>query len=270
MADPPSREEVIRRTVVYRMPGMEGVRIRRDVEWRVTDSGPLVLDLYLPRESAPAARIPAVIFVSGYPDPGFQTMLGCRFKDVGQYVSWGQLVAASGLAAITYSNREPKDVHALVQHVRENAAALGIDGNRLGIFGCSGNGPTALSVLMSGASPAVKCAVLCYALTLDSGASTVVADAAKAFGFANACEGKSIDDLPPSLPLFVARAGRDELPRLNESLDRFVAQALTRNLPLTLVNHAEGPHSFDSVDDSETSREIVRHILAFLGRHLSV
>src|SRR5262249_51431532 len=158
----------------------------------------------------------------------------------------------------------------LVRWVREHAAELGVDGTRLGLFGCSGNGPMALSLAMSPAlRPALRCAALCYALTLDLAGSTVVADAAKSFGFANACEGKSLGDLPPDLPLFVARAGRDAFAGLNESLERFAAGALARNLPLTLVNHPEGPHSFDVADDSETTREIVRQILAFFVRNLS-
>jgi hypothetical protein len=43
-----------------------------------------------------------------------------------------------------------------------------------------------------------------------------------------------------------------------------VAHALARNLPITLVNHATGPHSFDLSDDSETSRGVIRGILAFI------
>jgi hypothetical protein len=51
---------------------------------------------------------------------------------------------------------------------------------------------------------------------------------------------------------------------LNETLDRFVAAALTGNLPMTLVNHPSGPHAFDLFHDSDESREIVRQTLAFL------
>ena len=55
---------------------------------------------------------------------------------------------------------------------------------------------------------------------------------------------------------------------LNESLDRFIAQGLTCNLPLPLVNHAKAPHAFDLFHDSETSREGVRQLLAFLRFNL--
>ena len=61
--------------------------------------------------------------------------------------------------------------------------------------------------------------------------------------------------------------GQDQ-PRLNDALDRFVLMALTGNLPITLVNHPAAPHAFDLLDASETSREIIRRILAFLQFHL--
>jgi hypothetical protein len=43
---------------------------------------------------------------------------------------------------------------------------------------------------------------------------------------------------------------------------------LTRNLPVTFVNHPEAPHAFDLLHDSETSHEIIRQILAFMRFHL--
>ena len=61
--------------------------------------------------------------------------------------SWAQLIAASGVIAIAYTNREPEtDLDALIQHVRENAASLQIDGGRLGVFAASGNVPLALAL----------------------------------------------------------------------------------------------------------------------------
>ena len=70
------------------------------------------------------------------------------------------------------------------------------------------------------------------------------------------------------IPLFIARAGQDQMPGLNDTLDRFLVKALACNLPISFVNHSEAPHAFDLFHDSETSREIVRRILAFLQFHL--
>jgi hypothetical protein len=105
--------------------------------------------------------------------------------------------------------------------------------------------------------------------TLDFDGSTVVADAAKEYGFVNACAGKSVEDLPANVPLYIVRAGREHFPGLNEAMDRFVAKALARNLPVTFVNHHTGSHTFDLDDDSEASREIIRRMLLFLQRNLS-
>jgi hypothetical protein len=103
---------------------------------------------------------------------------------------------------------------------------------------------------------------------LDLDGSTAVADAARQFGFVNPCAGKPIEDLPLDIPLFIARAGHDQMPGLNEALDGFLAKALMRNLPITLANHPDAPHAFDLLHDSEMSREIIRQMLGFLRCYL--
>ena len=262
--------DISKQAVVYRIPGMDDVKVRRDVEYKTTHAGALTMDIYYPPHLQADSRVPAVVFVAGFPDVGFEAKVGCKFKEMASNVSWGCLTAASGLAAITYTNREPTtDLHDVLRHVRRHAAALGIDENMIGMWAASGNVPLALSVLMQEANDFLKCAALCYGYTLDLEGSTYVSDAAKTWGFANPCAGRAVADLPRALPLFIARAGQDQMPHLNETLDRFLCEALTHNLPLTFVNHADAPHAFDLLDDSETSREIVRQILAFLRFHLS-
>jgi hypothetical protein len=68
--------------------------------------------------------------------------------------------------------------------------------------------------------------------------------------------------------LLIARAGQDQFAGLKESIDAFVAAALRRNLAVTLINHPTGPHAFDSTDDSEASRAVIRAILEFLKSSL--
>ncbi len=99
---------------------------------------------------------------------------------------------------------------------------------------------------------------------LDLDGSTSVAEAASVFRFVNPCAGRALEDLPVDVPLFVARAGRDEMPHLNDTIDRFLARALETNLPVTLVNHSTGPHAFDIVDDSDASRAVIRQIVAHM------
>jgi hypothetical protein len=272
-----AQHDITKATVVYSVPGVDAATVRRDVTYKASGPEALTMDIYYPGElqggsgGEPVAqsRLPAVIFVLGYSDVGFQKMLGCRAKEMGSYTSWSRLVAASGLAAITYTNREPMaDIHSLLSYVRDNAAALGIDETRIGLWACSGNVPAALAVLMQEPAGHLKCAALCYGFMMDVGGATTVSEASRKWGFVNGCVGKGIDDLPRDVPLFIARAGQDEFPGLNTGFDAFVHGALACNLPITVVNHAAAPHAFDLTHDSATSREIVRQILVFMQFHL--
>ena len=269
MKEPAARHEITRRGLVYRLSGEELVPVRRDIEYRTTDSGPLVLDVYSPPAASPGSRPPAVVLVVGFSDPGARAMLGCAFKEFESFVSWARLIASSGMAAITYTTgKEPgADGRALLAYLRENASALNIDEDRIALWACSGHGPTALSLLIEDGG-SLAAAALLYAYTLDLDGATGIADAAKTIRFANPSAGKSVADLPPQTPLFVARAGQDATPGLNEALDRFLAAAISRNLPLGFANHSGGPHAFDLMDDSEASRDVIRGTLAFLKASL--
>ena len=262
------RHEIATRRVIYEV-ATDGVTVTRNVPYELGRKDGLALDIYFPARTPREPAAPALLFVTGYPDDGLRRVMGCVAKDMESYVSWARLAAANGIAAITYQNRTPEDVHALLRYVQDHAGAFGIDARRIGVWSCSGNVPTALSILMTEPS-ALACAVLCYGFMLDLDGAHDVADGARAFWFANLCEGRTVEDLPPDLPLFIARAGRDETPGLNASLDAFISRALAVNRPVTMVNHHSGPHAFDLCDESEISRAIVRQILAFLRVHLGV
>ena len=133
------RVDVAKRKLVYRLPRADATSVRRDLEFRASDSGVLALDIYRPPDSEDATRLPAVIFVSGYPDSGLEAIVGCKFKEMEAYVSWGRLTAASGLAAITYTNREPTaDLLSLLRHVageRRGAGRGREPDRRVGVLG---------------------------------------------------------------------------------------------------------------------------------------
>src|SRR5258708_5269606 len=123
-----TRHPITKKAVVYQISGMDAVTIRRDIPYGAPDHGDLTMDIYYPSDMKGGDRPPAVIFVTGYPGPGFQKMLGCKIKDMESYISWARLSAVSGLVAITYSNTEPvADAHAVIRYIQENAATLGID-----------------------------------------------------------------------------------------------------------------------------------------------
>jgi hypothetical protein len=71
-------------------------------------------------------------------------------------------------------------------------------------------------------------------------------------------------------PLFIARAGLDAVPALNDSIDRFIGEAVSKNAAITVANHPRGVHGFDSQTDDDRSREIIRGALDFMKTHLGV
>jgi hypothetical protein len=266
MAQDTQRDQIRRQRVVLTLPGMDGVTVRHE-SYRAGDAN-AAMDVYYPPSAREAQALPAVLLVTGFADAGAERMFGARFKDMGSFVSWAQLIAASGMIAITYANGEPADISVALQYVRDNAAPLRLDPSRIGIWACSGHGANALSVLIEHGR-GLRCAALLYPYTMDLDGASRVAGAAAQFRFVTPAAGKSADDLPRDLPLCLLRAGRDQMPGLNAALDALVAASLARNLPVTVINHASGEHAFDLFDDSRTSRAIVTQVLTFLQLHLS-
>ena len=248
-------------SLVHTLPGAADVTVERDLAY-TGDPTPLTFDLYRPlRATTPC---PAVVLVSGLPDPGVARMLGKPIKNWASYQGWARLLAASGMAGITYTNREPADVAALVRHLRANAGALGLDPARIGVWACSGNVPMALSVI---AHEHPAAAALLYGFTLDLDGATTVAEGSKKYYFA--APPVTLDELPRGMPMLVVRAGRDSFAGINETIGRFVDAARERQLPVTLLEHPEGQHSFDLVDDTPMTHQVIEEVLAFLRRSLA-
>ena len=261
--------DIFTRRVCLQLDGMDAVTVLRDVAYGPPD-GRLRMDVYYPPEETHDGRWPAVIIVAGYPGTMEPRLTTLTYKEIGWTVSMCQLIALSGMVAIAYTNSDPvADLQTLLEHIHEGARSLRIDAARVGIVAVSGNVPTALTTIMQDAGRTPACAVLGYGCLLDLDGATDVADAARQFGFANPGVGRTVADLRRDVPLLITRAGRDQFPAMNASIDRFIRQGLVENLPMTFVNHAEGPHAFDLFDDSRTSRDIVRQTLRFLRQHLT-
>ncbi len=259
--------------VVLTLPGMERVEVLDGLAFhRTSDGRELRLDRYAPGTGAAASGsntnggpLPAVVFVHGSTAP----VLLRGVRDWGQYRSWGRLVAASGLAAVIPEHRgfaeaKPCDLSAevdgAVAYVRSNATALGVDPERLAVFGISAGVPLAIR---AAATAKVRCLVAYYGL-LD-----ILPDSAAArAGLGPELSALTLLRASRLPPLLVVRAGNDH-PQLNQTIDAFTAEALTRNHPFELLNHPAGHHSFDTRDNTESSRHIVARTLQFLHERLS-
>lgn len=272
-------DDMARKRIVYDSPGMREVTVQRDLVYgNSTDGNPLLMDLYRPAAVKGRAALPVVVFVAGYADPGFSELVGCRFKEMGAYVSWGELAAASGMVAVTYTNERPADdLSMLLQHLVKEAESLDIDAGRIGLWACSGNVPTALAELIDDESAAegratasaIACAALCYGYMLDLDDDTAVKDAAETFGFETPMTHMAAADLSISTPLLVVQAGKDQMPGINHTIDRFCeVLAATENAELTRLNLPDAVHAFDLEQATQASREAISEIVEFLKAHL--
>ena len=58
------------------------------------------------------------------------------------------------------------------------------------------------------------------------------------------------------------------VPAMNDSIDRFIREAISKNASIIVANHPQGVHGFDNQTDDERSREIIRAAIDFMGLHL--
>lgn len=265
--------ELVNRPVVYKVPGMDQVSVKKDLTYKKIDDPNVKMDVYTPPGLAAGEKRPAVVFIHGGAASQF------RPKDWGVYQSWGRLTAASGMAAVIFTHRlgfpqtaildGASDVADALSYIRANADSLGIDKDRLCLAAYSAGGPM-LSPFMSDPPPYVRCLVGFYPFldirqTKEHQASETAETLQKFSPIVQV--GTRPERVPP---LFVARAGKDEIPTLLDSVDRFAAEALKRNVPVTVMNHPSGSHGFDNQVDDERSREIVRGAVEFMKLQLGI
>src|SRR5262245_61976146 len=61
--DPPWLKEFVNKRIVYQVPGMQSVRVKRDLVYKAAGGSELQMDVYSPRSSG--RRLPAVLFIHG-------------------------------------------------------------------------------------------------------------------------------------------------------------------------------------------------------------
>src|SRR5262249_15554726 len=270
---PPAVREMARKVmmpIVYQVPGMDKVKVVQNLKYTRADDPNILMDLYLPPGAA-AGKHPVVMFIHG----GVKTEY--TPKDWGVFTSWGRLAAASGLLGVTFTHRlqypgkslevAAEDVRAAIDYVRANADKYKADKDRIALVGYSAGGPM-LTLAMGGETPFVRCLVGFYSFMDIRHSDYRKTESAEVLNrFSPITYLHEPDRIPP---MFVARAGRDEVPTMDNSIDRFVTEALARNITLTLANHPQGVHGFDNQNNDERSREIIRAALDFIKVHLAM
>jgi len=267
----PAPEEMHKMRIVYTVPGMEAVPVHRDLVYRAAGQTELKMDVYSPAGMRKGSRAPVVMLVHGGP-----ISMPSSPKDWGVFISYGELLAASGLVTVTFNHRfySPShlqeaagDVAHAIDYVRGNADSLLADRGRVGVWAFSGGG-VFLSPLMRDVPSFLRCLVSYYAI-LDlqvpppGHEGDLSEETRKEFSPLFHLT-KNALKIPP---IFIARAGLDN-PWLNATVDRFVQEAVARNAALELITHPGGHHGFDILDGDARSRAIIQRTLLFLKTHL--
>ena len=251
--------------VVFELPGIDNVIVKKDITFQSVAGTALNMDIYYPPDFDFRSKIPAIIIVLGYTDIAGQKLLGSKFKNFITFISWCKIIAASGMAAIIYETVDPKqDILSLSNYLRSNESRLAIDNNKIGAFTLSAHSPTTIYEVLSGPNNIFKCAVVYYGffLTNDFKYLPQIDTISQGMGF-------STPRLPDpaswkkDVPIMIVRAGKDNVPYINQSLASFYEKALSQNLPIILINYPNGTHGFDTISDNDLTRQIIKNTLEF-------
>lgn len=210
----------------YPAPQPSEIRVTKDVAY-----GSLKMNVYRPA-AAPHSPLPALIlFHAGAGDERNSPFIR----------AWAEIVASQQIVAIQPDlqfETVEHDFDAALDYLVANAAALGVDPDRIAVYAGSGNVSSALPLVMNPRRTSIKAAVMYYGVA-------------------------PVTEFRRDLPLLLVRAGLDR-PPVNEELTALVSQAATQNAPVTLINYPGGHHAFEILDDSPATRALIDRTIAFV------
>lgn len=231
-------QDVITRPLVYQIPAMEKVQIKAGNTYKTVRDTALHFDIYYPENYQNKGNLPLVVFIN---------LGSMEIPTWRVYKDWAKLVATRDMAAVVYQcrgNSSLKDTEDLIEYLRNQAGSLHLDPERIGLWACSGNVRNGFTVAMQPNREYLRCLVLYYGVHPENTAIT-----------------------RQDLPIQLVRAGLDAM-RLNDGIDRFLAQAMLQDLRLEFINYLEGMHAFDIYNNTDESREIIIRTLDFMQKHL--
>jgi acetyl esterase/lipase len=255
--------------VVYTVRSKGTIKIIKDLSYHSgTNQGKM--DIYEPPTAARTKYFPIVLLVHG------KTPILTNPKEWGNYTSWGNLLAQEGFVTVMFTHglstpgtpieMSGDNVLDALTFIKQHAAIYHIDTTKISVIAFSAGVPL-LSVLIREKVKDIKCIVAYYGFmditktSLFAGEDKKVASAYSLVNYAD-----SSQSFPP---FFIARAGLDINPMLNESIAAFAQKACFYNIPFTLVNHPTGVHGFDSQNNDARTKEIIEQMLIFLKSHSS-
>lgn len=232
-------QRVTEMPMILQLPGMDKVQCVKSIVYKKTgDTTCLNFDIYYP-PGASKEKLPVLVFMN-WAAPAMPEWRGMQ--------DWAKIVALQGVASVVYQNEREQsfaNTELLVEHLRSNAKKLGIDENRMGIWGASGSVPETLWPLLNQKQRYyLRCAVIYYGSVSHYNISR------------------------QDVALHVVRVGLD-LHVINNSLDSLLQAAVNKDMNIEFINYLEGRHSFDLVNNTERSRQIIQSTLDFIRHSLT-
>ncbi len=258
--------------VAFELPGMDDVIVKKDIPYLNISDSTLKMDIYYPPNFDFQRKIPAIIIVYGYTNEAQIKLTGNQLRKWSWYISWGKIIAASGMAAIAYETVDPEnDLISLLKYINSNADKLQIDNKNIGAYTCSANTPTVIANILNNANDFFKCAVVYYGffLTEDFEYLSQIDSLSSKMGFKTP-RLTDPNNWKKDVPLLIVRSGLDNVPYINQSLQKFYNHAIIQNLPITLINYPKGLHGFDCYNDNDTTRMIIKNTLDFWKSNLKI
>jgi Tfp pilus assembly protein PilF len=227
--------------IVLETPEMKNVVVKNNVIYLNDAKGTLKMDVYAPPDLKPTERRPAVVFLNALGDtPGEM-----KAKDWGTYRTWPQLVAANGYIGISMEcdgARTLESIKGVFAFIEKEGSSFGIDATRLGVYTASANVTSSVRYLMSpDAFAGIKAAVLYYG---------------------QQPQGPFRKDLPV---LFVVPEGD-----VRGGYTSLWNEVLKNNAPWTIKMGSGLIHAFDTFNDNDDSRKIIKETLSFWKSNLDI
>lgn len=261
--------EQLRKPLLYQIVETGNVAVQRNLVYKDDGGNWLQMDVYTPSNLPIGTRLPGVIFIHDGP---LSESLPLSPKDWGVFQSYGTLAASSDFVGVTFNHRffspttleqAADDISAAVGYVRNRADVFHLDPDRLCVWAFSGGGDF-LGPFLHDKPSFVRCLVSYYAI-LDLRHLNITAELGEELvnRFSPVVALQAGGPVPPIL---IARAGQDD-PAINYSVDQFIRAAFAANQTFDLLNHPDGQHGFDTLDDHPRTREIIERTIAFIRTH---
>lgn len=227
--------------LVYQHPDMSKVTVRKGVVFKTIHADTVLkFDIYYPPGFNNKTNLPVVIFNNG--------VGGNEVPEWKIYQDWARLIASHGMIAITHQSRQRKtetDLRDLLTHIRTHASEIKADPDRIALWACSANTPTAWPVADDPANNFIQAIAIYYGFIPQQHQEVRRRD----------------------LEVLLVRAGLDSH-NINIGMETLMINALQRDRHTEFISYPEGQHAFDGVDHTPRSKEIILQTVDFFKRNL--